>query len=192
MPTCHCADPQPCIPIQYLRACRWTSVTAAPDPQWASCSQRIPGCFLGASSLLQGGCNVCHRWAKGRSIGAGIIIRGWPAHRRRETCMLILALPLAHAEFRAAFPLAEPQFASCKMGRSQQSRVGLRRACGRWKERTREGPSLPGLAPTPAPHVPPGCSSPPHRGGGDRPRLAGAPGCGSPVACTAKRLLWGL
>lgn len=189
MPTRHCADPQPCIPIQYLRACRWTSVTAAPHPQWASCSQRIPGCFLGASSLLQGGCNVCHRWAKGRPIGVGIVIRGWPAHRRRETCTLILALPLAHAEFRAAFPLAEPQFASCKMGRSQHSRVGPRRGLRKVEGENQRGPLPPRLGS--APPRPPPCAAwllfP-----STRPRLAGAPGCGSPVACTAKRLLWGL
>lgn len=107
--------------------------------------------------------------------------------------MPIHALPLAHAELRDVLPLAGPQFATCKLRRSQYSGAGLR--TGR-QEVGGEGqsgplPPGPGLACLPGPHLA-ALSLTAHP---DCPRLADGqqlPARGSLVACTVYQLPLGL
>lgn len=107
--------------------------------------------------------------------------------------MPIHALPLAHAELRDVLSLAGPQFATCKLGRSQYSGAGPR--TGR-QEVGGEGqsgplPPGPGLACLPGPHL----AALSLTAYPDCPRLADGqqlPARGSLVACTVYQLPLGL
>lgn len=119
-------------------------------PQRASCSRKS----LGGSSPFQGGYGVGCSQNKGWPVGNGIIFGRWPLDKRPRTRMLIRVLLLTPAELRDVLPLSGPQFAACKVGRSQYSRAGVRMSRQEVEGEGQGGPLPPGLGAVrlPGPH----------------------------------------